>query len=87
MGDGPQPVIYQGDLRTVYLDPDRPPPKHDMLAYIPEQHASANCERALKGGTDKAKPNRRAPWCDMCTTPHKAAATRRRTLTGWKQVA
>jgi hypothetical protein len=76
--------VWQGDLRRVYLDPHRPPPKQDMLAYIPEQHASPKCERALRGGTSNTPADHLAPWCDLCTTPHKAGATIRRTITGWK---
>ena len=75
-------VVWQGDLRTVYLDPFVGP--RDILAWIPEQHASRNCERALKGVSADAPADRHAPWCDQCTCPNKAAATVRRTVTGWK---
>lgn len=78
--DVKHPVIYRGDLRKVYLDPLVGP--RDMLAWIPEQHASGKCERALRGGTDQAPADRRAPWCEMCTTPDKVAAPRRRILPG-----
>lgn len=73
-------VVWQGDLHKVYVDPLVGP--RELLAYIPEQHASRRCERALKGGTDSARPDQNGPWCDMCTSPHRAAATVRRTLTG-----
>jgi hypothetical protein len=77
-------IVWQGDLRTVYLDPPRPPAKHNPLAYVPEQHASANCERAFKGGTRVAADPRGA-WCDRCTTSKVEEATIRRSTTGqWK---
>lgn len=78
-------VAWQGDLSKVYLDPYRPPKGWvTLLAYVPEQHASPNCRRALSGGTEKATADRRGPWCDVCTTPVKGAATVRRTITGWR---
>lgn len=80
----PRGTVWQGDLRQVYLDPHRPPPKQDMLAYIPEQHASANCERALTGGA-RTPADPTWPWCHLCTTPDRHQASIRRTVTGtWK---
>lgn len=76
------PKIFRGDLQRVYVDPIIGP--RDVPCWIPEQHASANCERALKGGSRVAADPRGA-WCDMCTTPKTEEATIRRTLTGrWK---
>jgi hypothetical protein len=81
----PLPVTYRGDLRKVYLDPLVGP--RDMLAWIPEQHASAKCERALRGGNPEARPDRDAPWCDMCVTTDKAAAIVRPHAGPWKRRA
>jgi hypothetical protein len=84
--EAPSGIVWQQDLRRVYLDPHRPPAKHDMLAYIPEQHASANCRRALPSG-GYVPADQAGPWCDLCTCTSRADATIRRTVTGWKQVA
>lgn len=80
----PAGVVWQGDLRRVYVDPHRPPAKHDMLAYLPEQHASANCRRALPTGRyEPADPG--GLWCDLCVVARRDKATIRRTVTGtWK---
>lgn len=76
---GPQPVVWRQDLRKVYLDPHV---SAGLLAYVPEQHASPNCERALKQGRRDVDADPDAPWCDTCTTALPGAATLRRTPTG-----
>lgn len=82
MPDRP-PVVYSGDLARVYVDPHTAP---GILAYIPEQHASSNCDRALKRGTYMAA-DRHGVWCDLCVTANPAQATIHRTATGWSAAA
>lgn len=73
-------VIWRGDLAKVYVDPLVAPGV--PLAYVPEQHASPRCERALKRGRPDQVPDPDAPWCGMCTTANAAEATMRRDENG-----
>lgn len=65
-----QEKVWRGDLATVYRDPPYAP----LLAFIPECHASRNCERALKRGSS-VSVDQAGPWCESCTTSNRAEAT------------
>lgn len=65
-----QERVWRGDLATVYRDPPHAP----LLAFIPEAHASRNCERALKRGST-VPVDQVGAWCDSCTTSDRAEAT------------
>lgn len=67
-------AVWQGDLHKVYLDPLVGP--RDIRCYIPEQHASRKCGRAIKGGQADTPADPQGPWCDLCTVAKREHAAR-----------
>lgn len=79
------PCVLRSELTQGYVDPIGGHPS--IKAYIPEVHASPNCERALPKGTKKPVDKIRDPvWCETCTTDKPERATLRRTADGWTSV-
>lgn len=80
------PRVLQAELTHVYRDPIVGP--RDIMAYVPEMHASANCQRALaRGERIELAGLTDLTWCDVCTTDKPEQATLRRQPDGtWSPV-
>lgn len=80
-----QPVVLRSELSQVYRDRAT---SRTLLAYVPELHASSNCQRALAGGYRLPVPKEpdKEAWCDVCVTTDPEQATIRLIDNKWVSV-
>ena len=79
-------IVLRSELITAYLDPIVGP--RDILAWVPEAHASPRCERAVKKGRYKVPIDKVGDpiWCETCTTEDPDQATLRLIDGEWQEV-